>query len=391
MQNIAIIVICYNRVDSLARLLKSLSEADYSGDMVPLIISVDKSSTDLVEKYAQNYHWEHGTKHVITHEHNLGLRKHILSQSKHLESFDAIVVLEDDILVSPNFWDFVKQSTQQYADNDDVAGISLYNYAVTNYSRRPFVPRQNGYDAYMMNCAMSWGQVWLRKQFGEFLEWYAEHEDFTPTEHIPQDIMLWGEKSWLRYHTRYCIERNKYFVYPYVSLTTNCAEQGEHMEKQDTIYQVPLLCGKKEHYHLPSTTAEAECYDGYYENKALYRALALTENECCLDLMGLNDNPCGKRYWLTTRRLKYKVVRAFSCIYRPIEQNVLSQCNGNEIYLYDTTRKATHDFPSHNETFKHRYFIETGFFWARDYGVRYIMKEFFVALGVVWRRHFKHA
>ena len=52
MNKIAIIAVTYNRIDSLTRLLKSLENAEYGDERPTLIISIDKSKTDAVEKFA---------------------------------------------------------------------------------------------------------------------------------------------------------------------------------------------------------------------------------------------------------------------------------------------------------------------------------------------------
>lgn len=74
--NIGICVIAYNRIDSLKRVLKTLSEAYYPQN-VDLNISIDKSNTDIVEKFALSYVWTFGRKNVIMHKRNLGLKKHV--------------------------------------------------------------------------------------------------------------------------------------------------------------------------------------------------------------------------------------------------------------------------------------------------------------------------
>ena len=56
--NIAIVCVAYNRTDSLKRLLTSLEQAYYATPAT-LIISIDKSNTDVVEQFADNYHWLH--------------------------------------------------------------------------------------------------------------------------------------------------------------------------------------------------------------------------------------------------------------------------------------------------------------------------------------------
>ena len=62
---IAIVVVAYNRVGSMSRLLYSLEKASYpAGKNIPLIISVDKSNTDVVERYADDFRWQFGEKIV---------------------------------------------------------------------------------------------------------------------------------------------------------------------------------------------------------------------------------------------------------------------------------------------------------------------------------------
>ena len=73
-EKIALVAVAYNRTNSLARLLKSLEDAFYDGENVPLIISIDKSNTDKVERYADFYEWPHGKKTVVKHNQNLGLK-----------------------------------------------------------------------------------------------------------------------------------------------------------------------------------------------------------------------------------------------------------------------------------------------------------------------------
>ena len=81
MHHPAIVVVTYNRPDSLKRLLGSLSKARYP-DGVPLVISIDggDSHEEEVVKIAGEFPWPHGKKEVICHEKNLGLRKHILTK-----------------------------------------------------------------------------------------------------------------------------------------------------------------------------------------------------------------------------------------------------------------------------------------------------------------------
>ena len=58
MNNIAIVAVAYNRVSSLNRLLNSLLKANLTE--APLIISIDKSDTNIVEEFADTFTWSVG-------------------------------------------------------------------------------------------------------------------------------------------------------------------------------------------------------------------------------------------------------------------------------------------------------------------------------------------
>lgn len=375
--NIAIITVAYNRCDSLKRLLNSLDEAFYYDNKVTLIISVDKSNTDVVERFADEYQWNHGEKIVDKHEKNLGLRPHMMSLGKWFEQFDTLVVLEDDIVVSPSFYSYIQKTVEKYHDCLDIAGISLYSFSMNYQTGLPFEPIKDEHDVYFMNCAMSWGEVWMRDSWRRFYDWYLQHQDFPMMSHLPHRICSWNQKSWLKYHTRYCIEENKFFVHPYVSLSTNFGEAGEHNDGTgNTIYQVELQQGEKKYYELPKFGDEAVYYDGFFENTALYNKLGYTSDELCLDLQGEWHNRQKKRYWLTTEICNYKIVKSFGLNYRPIEANVLFGNSGNQIFLYDTSVVAKNSAKSSRKVMLYFYHLSNMFNFLRQYGFGNLFRDF---------------
>lgn len=56
----------------------------------------------------------------------------MLGLGKWLDEFDAIVVLEDDVVVAEDFWYYVCQCVDVYESNEDIAGVSLYGFSI-NY------------------------------------------------------------------------------------------------------------------------------------------------------------------------------------------------------------------------------------------------------------------
>lgn len=345
----AIIVIAYNREKSLQRLLCSLEKAEYYGDNITLIISIDKSDNPLVEEYANIFTWKHGLKIVNVQKNNLGLKNHILKCGNYLNEYelDAAAILEDDILVSEGFYNYMRQSVPFYKNCTQIAGISLYTHLWYIPCERPFIPQPSTYDTYFMKYAQSWGQIWLRKPWNEFYNWYLKQNGkFDPDPQIPSNLWSWPDSSWLRYHIKYCITENKYFVYPYISLTTNCSDIGTNYRKTDNSTQVPVLCGKNKCYYFSTFDKNAIRYDGFWERENLEEILSLPTGMLSVDLYGFRIENKSK-YLLTLEHKQYKIVRSFSLRYRPHEMNIIENQEGNEIFLYDLDKPEKQIF--HND------------------------------------------
>lgn len=373
---IAIVTIAYNRIESIRRLLSLLNTAAYGNDRVPLIISIDKSKTDDVAQFADSYIWRHGEKIVVKHPNNLGLRRHILSIGEYLNEYDALIVLEDDIIVSPYFYQFAKDSVIQYMHDEDVAGISLYSFAINYQNQKFFYPLKSEYDVYFMNCAQSWGQVWMRDQWNAFVDWYRNHnEEFVNNGNLPQAICDWPKSSWLKYHTKYCIEENKYFVYPYQSYSSNGGDAGTHASFSNLAYQTCFNWGKWSVPKFPKIE-EGVVYDGFFENKSIVDFLEL-DDDICVDLYGGKNNIENKRYWLTTKKENYLVVKSFGLIYKPIELNVIQKVKGGDIYLYDTSR-ALNNIRRYDRRKLYNYYygqdVVEHIRWIGSYGLRNCVK-----------------
>lgn len=343
MLKIAIISVNYNRLPSLKRQLTSLENAFYP-EKVTLIISIDKSNTDEVERFADEYVWKFGEKRVVKHKENLGLRNHMLSLGKYFDEFDALIVLEDDITVAQSFYLYAKACVEKYHDNDDIAGISLYSHTHT-FTYMPFSPMINQYDVYFRQEASSWGEVWMKKQWIVFYDWYRNNNGAIGfSSEFPITISMWGDKSWLKYHIKYCIVRNKYFVYPYVSLSTNHGDIGVHTSSSEyyNCNQVSTLYGLKYVYNLPDIHNGIK-YDAFFSNERLYEVIGISKEDLTIDLFcARNVKSINTKFILTTRYLNYRIIDSYSLELKPIEMNVINKVNGKGIFLYDK------DVPEHN-------------------------------------------
>lgn len=337
-----IVAIGYNRPDSMNRLLTILNSCDFPNQKITLIISIDNCGDDSVAEVANRFHWSFGEKIVIHYNDRQGLRKHILKCGSYMNEYglDAMAVFEDDVVPSPVFFSYMKQCTEKYYDNPDIAGISLYKHLMNVNASLPFQPQGSKYDVYFMQFAQSWGQVWMKPQWNAFYDWYETENDhvFDP-QVIPEFVCRWPKTSWLKYHIKYCIEKNKYFVYPYTSYSTCYSEAGEHCGETTSRYQVSVQRGSIDQLRFPESLSDAVKYDAFFEY--------IDDSGICYDLYGTKTHYNGSRL-LSEKILPYKVISSYSLVEKPHEMNYLNQISGGGMFLYDLSEEHSNNLEHKN-------------------------------------------
>lgn len=353
---IPIVVVAYNRLHSLKRLLESLNRATYPDQDIPLIISIDHGDNEEIRQLADSYEWIYGSKEVKYQTVNLGLREHILRCGDLSQQYDALIVLEDDLYVAPDFYNYVLQAVHFCSEEDGIAGISLYNHKFNQHTRENFSALEDGYENWYFQYASSWGQVWTAKQWANFRKWYDANHTHYSFEDLPYNIRSWSEKSWLKYHIAYVVESDKYFLYPRVSMSTNFNDTGTHITRKSTVYQVPLSMGKSESYNFSTIRNSRALYDVYFENRQLGDFLNISNSDLCTDLYGEKSEP-DKRYWLSSQASNYRILKSFGLEFRPHELNIILDLPGHHFYLYDTdyTEPFTHKKPDSIERLLYTY------------------------------------
>lgn len=251
---------------------------------------------------------------------------------------------------------------ERYKEEEHIAGISLYKHQTHPGVYRPFEPAHNGFDVYMQQFAMSWGQCWTKKMWEGFRKWYAKNEDkdLSEGEILPSYVSHWNNQSWLKYFMRYIVENDKYFIYPYFSLTTNASDTGEHCHIPNNDFQVALQEGDMQ-YRLPSFE-DAVKYDVFFERLGL-DVFPELKGKKLLDLYGDRINFGDANYLISTRSLPYRVVKSIQLHYRPVEMNCLMPTDGEGAFVYDL--KTTAAAPKINQNILTRYDIRS-LHWKRS-------------------------
>lgn len=341
--SIALVIPCYNRTSTLGKLLKSLVMAQYPIG-VDLIFSIDYSGNDSVFQMANDFKWEFGEKKIIKHSENIGLRNNIISCGDLTDEYEAVIILEDDLLVSPFFMEYAYRAWKYYSEDQNIAGISLYSYRLSE-SLHEFNPISKGYDTFFMQWTSSWGQLWTKKQWSEFKEWYNIHNDNISQIPIPEYVKGWSH-SWKKFHIAYLVDTNKYFVYPTVSYTTIQPSLGVHVSevRLDKGYIVPLCSGFNRELVFQVFDGTL-VYDCFFEIKKLEIEINDKVIQANFNLYGdkQKDN-IDESYYISSKRIPgLKVLKEWGVYEIPLEINVLHSNEGSGLFLYDS---------NHFESFK---------------------------------------
>ncbi|MDD3182478.1 MAG: hypothetical protein PHD48_06735 [Alphaproteobacteria bacterium] len=130
-----IAIFAYNRKDNLEGMLASL-QACHGFAESPIILFVDgpKSEKDMaqveaVRAYARALNWSN--LEVVCREKNMGLKQSIYTGvSSVCERYGRVIVLEDDLLLSPVALDYFNEGLTKYENEPRIWSIVGYQYDV---------------------------------------------------------------------------------------------------------------------------------------------------------------------------------------------------------------------------------------------------------------------
>lgn len=338
MSNPTIVIPCFKKIKSLKRLLSSLLKAKYPED-IKIIFSVDYSGEKNVLKILNDFNWPYGDKEIIFYNENIGLRQNIINCGELSIKYGSVIILEDDIYVSKDFYLYALKAKDFYSGDENIAGISLYSYEYSEINSERFYPIYDGKDTFFMQWASSWGQLWTAEQWDCFSKWYEKNKkNDLSTFNIPQNVVDWPESSWKKYYIAYLVDVGKFFVYPYISFVSNCGDAGFHcgedgfIDKQVCIpmgYDTSLL----KFADFSSTLLK---YDSFFQ---IYPEYLKNGNEKIykydfdVDIAGtkLKKNFL-KEYVLSSKRCQNPVC-TFDYVLVPLALNVVNDIEGNYLSL----------------------------------------------------------
>ncbi|AUD06186.1 glycosyltransferase family protein [Spirosoma pollinicola] len=277
-----VILFAFKRTDELQKTITAL-QANYLAQDTELYVFVDGPRRDdeikKVEAVQTLVDAISGFKqiHRTYSELNIGCANSIIAGvSQVLKRHSTVIVVEDDVVTTPNFLDFMNQSLDQYADIPTVFSVGGYTF--------PF-KRPNGYtdDGYFFPRTCAWGwAIWADRWQG--VDWaLTDFDDFMNDSMARQQFKAGGSDR-LRmlqraksreidaWDIRLCYHEFKvggYTLYPAVSKTVNIGVDSPD-STTEVIYDryKPLLDnGQQRQFALPKSVQTHAAYNRWFLRK----------------------------------------------------------------------------------------------------------------------------
>jgi hypothetical protein len=233
-----IAIFAYDRPDHLRRCIESLQENDLAADSDLFIFSdAPKAEAARSPRVAQvrDYISTIGrfkTLTIINQSRNLGLAESVISGvTKLTREFGKVIVVEDDLVVSPFFLQFMNDGLDAYADDDRVAGIHGYMFPVSQALPETFFLRDPGcwgwatwkraWDLFEIDGERLRHEILARGQKHEF-DYEGQYDYFGMLE----DQIAGRNSSWaVRWHASVFLS-DRLVLHPGVSLVRNIGQDG---------------------------------------------------------------------------------------------------------------------------------------------------------------------
>jgi hypothetical protein len=156
-----IIIFTYNRIDHLDTLIRSLKKNNLFADSKVFVFSdgpkneIDKKKIENIRIFLKKNLQIHKSE-IIERDVNLGLSRNVIGGiTDAFKTYDQLIILEDDLEVSPFFLNYMNDALNMYKSVDNVASISGYMY--------PIDPKKFSNDYFFLNLVESWGWgTWKR-------------------------------------------------------------------------------------------------------------------------------------------------------------------------------------------------------------------------------------
>lgn len=182
--------------------------------------------------------------YVIERDKNWGLANSVINGvTDIINKYGRVIVLEDDLITSPYFLEFMNQALITYRDRQDIFSITGFSF------EKKFMKFDNNYteDVYLNIRPMSWSwATWSNKwknidwEVSDYNEFKGDQNKINKFNSGGTDLaeMLNNQMnnkidSWYIRWSYYAIMQDLYTIYPKISLVNNLGHDGSGVHCSD--------------------------------------------------------------------------------------------------------------------------------------------------------------
>jgi Glycosyl transferase family 2 len=241
-----IVLFVYNRPDHTKKTIEALLKNSITEKSELFIYSDGPKTADEKEKIYSVRNYIHGLSgfkniNIVEREENLGLAQSVISGvSEVINEYEKAIVLEDDMICSPFFLEFINTLLSFYKNNDKVFSVTGYTFPIN-------ISSSYSYDVYVAPRASSWGWGTWKNRW-EKVDWdVKDFNEFITDSDMVEKFNLGGEDltrmlknqkagridSWAIIWTYAHFINNTYCAYPVKSRIRNIGtdKSGVHTGK----------------------------------------------------------------------------------------------------------------------------------------------------------------
>lgn len=263
--NAPIALFVYNRLTQTQHTIESLRNNSLAQVSDLIIFSDgpkkngDQDAVNDVRKYIDHVKGFQSVT-VYKSQENKGLAQSIIfGITKVLSQYDRIIVLEDDMVTSPSFLDFMNQGLELYKNEESVISIHGYMYPIKGLPDFFFLKGahcwgwatwRRGWELFQCDSKVLLAEIIDKKLNEEF-----DYKNAYPFTKMLADQINGLNDSWaIRWHASAFL-LNKLTLYPSRSFVKNIGfdDSGVHSTMYDKVYDVVL---REDHVDLTKISIE---------------------------------------------------------------------------------------------------------------------------------------
>jgi hypothetical protein len=258
-----IVLFTYKRLDTLKLTIEALQNNFLASKSDLIIFSdaakgvKDSRAVKNVREYLKTIDGFNSIK-IYESMENKGLANSIIKGvNQVLETYNSVIVLEDDLVSSPNFLDYMNDALIFYFNNPRIFSITGFSIPIKT---------NTAYDVYFTNRSSSWGwAIW--KNRWETIDWEVSDYKFFKNDIIQRNLfnkmgtdmasmldsqMKGNLNSWA---IRWCYHQFKYRLYsvhPFVSKIDNVgfSPEASNTKEKYSRYKTSLDIGTKTEFNF---------------------------------------------------------------------------------------------------------------------------------------------